>query len=84
MKDVTICHDVQMSEYKERYPDDSEDPPDVGLSSEDEAMGMEEIVGIACRVTLYKPSPAPPTSRPSTSHPTKKATPPADLDVPGQ
>ena len=72
-----------MSEYKERYPDDSKDPPDVGLSSEDEAMGMEEIVGIARRVTLSKPSPAPPASKPSTSQPTEKATPPVDPGVPG-
>ena len=61
-----------------RYPDDSEDPPDVGLSSEDEAMGMEEIVGIAHRVTLSRPSPAPPVSKPSTSLPTKTAMPPLD------
>ena len=73
-KDVTVCLDVQMSEYKERYPDDSEDPPDVGLSSEDDAMGMEEIVAIARRVILSRPSPAPPASKPSTSRPTKIAT----------
>ena len=70
-----VCLDVRMSEYKERYPDDSEDPPDVGLSSEDEAMGMEEIVGIVCRVILSRPSPA---SKPFTSRPTKMATPPVD------
>ena len=47
-----------MLEYKVRYPDDSEDPPDVGLSSEDEATGMKEILGVARRVTLPKPSPS--------------------------
>ena len=78
VKDVTVCLDVQMSEYKERYPDDSEDPPDVGLSSKDEAMGIEEVVGIAHRVILSRPSPAPPASKPSTSWPTKTATPPVD------
>ena len=67
-----------MSEYKERYPNDLEDPPDVGLSSKDEAMGMEEIVSIAHRVILSRPSPAPPVSKPSTSWPTKTATPPVD------
>ena len=71
-----------MSEYKERYPDDSEDLPDVGLSLEDEAMGMEEIVGIAHRVILPRPSPAPPASKPSTSQPTKIATPPVDPGAP--
>ena len=75
VKDVTICLDVRMSEYKERYPDDSEDPPDVGLSSEDEGLGMEEIVGIARRVTLSRPLPAPPAPKPSTSQPTETAVP---------
>ena len=78
LKDASVCLDVQMLEYKERYPDNSEDPPDVGLSSEDEAMGMEEIVSIACRVILSRSSPAPPASKPSTSQPTKTATPPVD------
>ena len=78
VKDVTICHDVHMSEYKERYPDDSEDPPDVGVSSEDEAMGMEEIVGIAHGVTLSKPPPAPPAAEPSTSQPTAVLTEPPE------
>ena len=41
-------------------------------------MGMEEIVGIAHRVILSRPSPAPPASKPSTSWPTKTATPPVD------
>ena len=75
---MMVYLDVRMSEYKERYPNDLKDPPDVGLSSEDEAMGVEEIVGIACRVILSGPSPAPPASKPSTSWPTKTATPPVD------
>ena len=81
VKDVTVCLDVRMSEYKERYPNDSEDPPDVGLSSEDEAMGMEETVGIAHRVILSRPSPAAPAFKPSTSWPIKTATLPVDLDA---
>ena len=36
-----------MSAYKIRHPDDTDDPPDVGLSSDDEATGMEEQIGIA-------------------------------------
>ena len=67
-----------MSEYKVRYPDDSEDPPDVGLSSEDEASGMKETLGVAQRVTLLRPSPAQPTSTPSTS----KQSDSTDPDVP--
>ena len=51
-----------MSEYTTCYPDDSEDPPDVGLSLEDEAAGMREILGVAQTVTVPKPSPAQPTS----------------------
>ena len=41
---MTICQDIHMSEYKLRYSDDSEDPPDVGLSSKDEVAGMKEIL----------------------------------------
>ena len=57
VKDVTVCQDVRMSEYKVRHPDDSEDPQDVGLSSEDKATGMEEVTGIACRIVPSRPSP---------------------------
>ena len=78
VKDVTVCQDVHMSEYKVRHPDDSEDPPDVGLSSEDEASGMKETLGVAQRVTLLKPSPAQPTSTPSTSKHSRST----DPDVP--
>ena len=67
VKDVTICQDVCMLEYKVRYPNNSEDPPDVGLSSEDQAMGMKEILGVAQRVALPRLSPAQPTPTPSTS-----------------
>ena len=66
VKDVTICQDVRMLEYKVRYPNNSEDHPDVGLSSEDEASGMKETLGVAQRVALLRPSPAQPTSTLST------------------
>ena len=82
VKDVTICRDIHMSAYKLRHLDDSEDPPDVGLSSEDEATGMEEIIGVAHRVTLSRPSPAQPASAQLTSQPTRPAMPPGDPSVP--
>ena len=41
VKDVMICRDVSMSAYKIRHPNDTDDPPDVGLSLDDEATGME-------------------------------------------
>ena len=37
-----MCTDVAMSEYKSRYLDNTDDPQDVGLSSDDEATGMKE------------------------------------------
>ena len=67
VKDVTICQNVCMLEYKVQYPDDLEDPPDVGLSSEDEAKGMKEILGVAQRVALPRPSLAQQTPTLSTS-----------------
>ena len=67
-----------MSEYKVRYPDDSEDSLDLGISSEDEASGMKETLGVAQRVTPPRPSPAQPTSTPSTSKHSESAVP----DVP--
>ena len=43
--------------YKSHHPDDTDEPDDIGGSSEDKAEGMEEVLGITRR--LYKPSPAP-------------------------
>ena len=51
-----------MSEYKSRYPDDTDEPQDIGLSSDDEATGMEEQVGVARRITVPKPSLREPTA----------------------
>ena len=62
MKDITVCTDVVMSEYKSRYLDDTDEPQDVGLSSDDEATGMKEQVGVARRITVPKPSPREPTA----------------------
>ena len=78
VKDVTVCQDICMSEYKARHPDDSEDPQDVGLSSKDEATGMEEVTGVARRIVLSRPSPAQLTPTPSASRPSGST----DPDVP--
>ena len=42
-----VCGDMSMSTYKIRHPDDTDDPQDMGLSSDDEATGMREQIGIA-------------------------------------
>ena len=56
-----MCHPLVSSMYKSHHPDDTDEPGDIGGSSEDKAAGMEEVLGITRR--LYKPSPAPkPTS----------------------
>ena len=62
MKDVLTCHLLVPLMYKSRHPDDTDEPNDVGGSSEDEAEGMEEVLGITRR--LYKPSPAQPSPAP--------------------
>ena len=40
-----------MSAYKQRYLDDTDEPQDVGLSSEDEITGMTEQIGVSRRIT---------------------------------
>ena len=57
-----MCTDVAMSEYKSRYLDDTDEPQDVGLSSDDKATGMEERVGVARRIVAPKSSPREPTA----------------------
>ena len=52
VKDVMVCGDVSMSAYKIRHPNDTDDPQDIGLSSDDEATGMEEQIGIARWITV--------------------------------
>ena len=78
VKDVMVCGDVSMSAYKIRHPDDTDDPQDVGLSSDDEATGMREQIGIAWRVTVSHPdrSVSPPYSQ------GRAATPPAEDRAP--
>ena len=72
-----ICGDVSMSAYKARHPDDTDDPPDVGLSLDDEVTGMEEQIGIAWWITVSLPER-------SVSHYSqgRAASPPADDQAP--
>ena len=60
VKDVLTCQPLVASTYKDRYPDDTDDPEAVGASSEDEAEGMGEVLGISRR--FQKPAPALPES----------------------
>ena len=70
-----ICGDVLMSAYKIRHPNDT---PDVGLSSDDEATGMEEQIGIPQRITVSHPERS---VSPSYSQ-GRAASPPADDQAP--
>ena len=73
-----VCGDVSMSAYKIRHPDDTDDPPDVGLSSDDEATGIEKQIGIAQWITVSHPERS---VSPSYSQ-GRAATPPADDQAP--
>ena len=67
-KDVLTCRPLVPSLYKSHHPDDTDEPNDVGGSSEDEAEGMEEVLGVTRR--LYKPSLAQPSlAQPSPAQP---------------
>ena len=83
VKDVLICHPLVPSLYKSRHPDDTDEPNNVGGSSEDEAEGMEEVLGVTRR--LYKPLPAQPSpaqpspAQPSPAQPSPEA--PKDRDT---
>ena len=72
-KDVLTCRPLVPSLHKSRHPDDTDEPNDVGGSSEDESEGMEEVLGVTRR--LYKPSPA----QPSPTQPSPEA--PEDRDT---
>ena len=58
VKDVLTCQLLVTSTYKERHPEDTDDPGAVGVSSEDEAEGMGEVLGISRRLQKPEPSPA--------------------------
>ena len=58
MKDVLTCLPLVPSQYKSHHPDNTDEPNDIGVSSEDEAEGMEDVLGISRK--LHWPSPAEP------------------------
>ena len=59
VKDVLTCRPLESSVYKSHHLDNTDDPDVVGMSSEDEAEGMEDILGVSRR--LNKPPPAGPS-----------------------
>ena len=81
VKDVTICTDVILSEYKNWHPDNTDEPQDMGLSSDDEATGLKEQIGIARRITLSRPSPGGPSTAPGTASPDGPPGPPTKPPV---
>ena len=58
-----VYGDVSMSAYKIRHPDDTDDPQDVGLSSDEEETGMREQIGIARWIVRTDRSVLPPYSQ---------------------
>ena len=62
-----MCHPLVPSMYKSHHPGDTDEPGDISGSSEDEAAGMEEVLGITRR--LHKPSPAQPSPAPPSPAP---------------
>ena len=68
--------DIILSEYKNRHPDDTDEPQDVGLSSDDEATGLKEQIGIARKITLSRPSLCGPSTAPGTASPAGPSGPP--------
>ena len=78
VKDVLTCHPLVPSLYKSCHLNDTDEPNNVGGSSEDEAEGMEEVLGVTRR--LYKPSLAQPSpAQPSPAQPSPEA--PKDRDT---
>ena len=59
VKDILTCRPLENSVYKSQHLDDMDDPDTVGISSEDEAEGMGDILGVSRR--LNKPPPAGPS-----------------------
>ena len=49
LKSVWECTELKASPWKVLHPSDTEDEPNVGLSNEDEAEGMEATPGVARR-----------------------------------
>ena len=63
IKDILTCTALTPSTYKTQHPDDTDDPEAVGGSSEDEAEGLEEILGVSHH--LQKPPQPEPTPEPT-------------------
>ena len=63
LKSVWECLEIKVSHWKIAHPSNTEDEKNVGLSSEDEAEGLEVVPGIARRGTglpaALEPQPAP-------------------------
>ena len=63
MKSVWECSEIKESRWKIAHPSDTEDERNVGLSTEDEAEGLEVAPGVARRGTggpaALEPQPAP-------------------------
>ena len=66
-----------MSAYKQRHLDDTDEPQDVGLSSEDEIAGMAEQVGVSRRILMQLPG-APTSSRGKAPSPAPEGEPSGD------
>ena len=60
---VLSVHNIRVSRHKDAHPEDSDGPEDIGLSSEEEAEGMEENISIA-RKYHQRPGPAPAPAAP--------------------
>ena len=63
VKDVLTFRPLETSVYKMHHLDDTDDSDAVGVSSEDEAEAMDNILGVSRRLTKpppSKPSPEPP------------------------
>ena len=69
VKDVLTCTALTPSTYKTHHPDNTDDSEEVGDSSEDEAEGLEEILGVSHHLQKpLQPEPVPePTPIPSSA-----------------
>ena len=72
-----MCSDSQRSVYKQRHLDDTDEPQDVGLSSEDEIVGMAEQVRVSRRILMQSPG-APSSSRGKAPSPIPEGEPSGD------
>ena len=66
-----------MSAYKQRHLDDTDEPQDVGLSSEDEIAGIAEQVWVSRRILMQSPG-APTSSRGKAPSPAPEGEPSGD------